>query len=169
MRQNNNTVKQKAIKLILTIFIFISYSHDGQGQQLERQVVASGGGSGTSSAFTIGEVIVSSSTIQVITGFQQPSFMSDRTTTGITDISNTINVFPVPTQDVLNIAGADLNGLYVELSLYSANGTKVEVIAERTQNEMRLNLSTLPHGFYYLNLFDKSTNSIGKFKILKLK
>lgn len=162
-------MKQKIIKPILTLLIFIGYSQIGQAQQIERQVVASGGVSNALSSYTIGEVIVSSSTIQVITGFQQPAFMSDRTTTGITDISNTINVFPVPTQNVLNIAGADLNGLYVELSLYSANGTKVEIIAERTQNEMRLDLSTLPHGFYYLNLFDKSTNSIGKFKVLKLK
>lgn len=154
---------------IMTFLFFLGIFSHLQAQQIERQVVASAGGSSALSSHTIGEVMVSSSTIQVITGFQQPAFMSDGTTTGITDISNTINVFPVPTQDVLNIAGPDLNGLDVEVSLYSANGTKVEVIADRTQNEMRLDLSTLPHGFYYLNLFDKSTNSIGKFKILKLK
>jgi len=137
-------------------------------QQLHRQVIASAGNDDVSSSFTIGEVIVSSDNLTVTAGFQQPAFM-DAAPLGITDITGDLNVFPVPTKNVVTINGSAFQGSATEISLYNLQGQRMEVATTRSQNEMKLDLANLPTGNYYLTLYNETRNTIARYKILKIK
>jgi len=156
-------MKGKYIFLLAALMISPTVS----AQQLDRQVIASAGSSDASSSFTIGEVIVSSDNLEVVAGFQQPSFLTEDEPLGITDITSKLNVFPIPTKSVVTINGEYFDGIETKTILYTIDGKRVEVVPERFQNELKLDLSDLPSGYYYLSLFNKKSNTIAKYKILK--
>lgn len=139
-------------------------------QQLERQVIASAGNIGTDVSFTIGEVIVNSDNLLVTAGFQQPTFMEDEEPpVGLTDITGELNVYPVPTKNMVTINGTDFDGSKTHVGLYTTEGKQVEVEANHHEKELKLNLERLPSGTYYLTLRNSATQTIAKFKILKMK
>ncbi len=152
-------------KIPFLVGVLLSWSTSGQ--QLDRQVIATAGLSATSS-YTIGEVIVNSSKLQVIAGFQQPEFI-EAPALGVKDITRELTVFPVPTRDELTIRGLNFSGNTTKALLYSLEGRKMSVQVESTTNEMKLNLDQLPSGNYFLTLQDPINQTTAKFKILKIK
>lgn len=157
-----------SLKIHVLLLCCLIYACAASGQQLERQVIASAGGSNEVSSFTVGEVIVSTSNLEVTTGFQQPSFMTEPVT-AIRDITKELQVYPVPTQDIVTITGLHFQGSSTEFTLYTQEGKIVDATAERFESEMKLDLNKLPSGNYYLTLINKSSRTIAKYKILKIK
>ena len=83
----------KTLILTFTLVFYLS-TNVAISQQLERQVIASLGSSSTNS-FTIGEVMVSSSNLQVTAGFHQGDVAVDAPL-GAVDITNELTVFLNP-------------------------------------------------------------------------
>lgn len=151
-------------KMIFLVCSVLSLS--AVSQQLERQVIASAG-SNSSSSFTIGEAIVTSSNLEVTVGFQQPSFLAEPALS-IRDITSDLTVYPVPTKDELTISGLNFTGETTHVSLYTIEGKITNVPIESFGSEIKLNLSRLPSGNYFLTLNDESNRTSAKFKILKI-
>ena len=139
-----------------------------KAQQLDRQVIATAGNSNATSSFTIGEVLVSSSNLEVTAGFQQPHFIAEPVTS-IKDITRDLQVFPVPTKDIVTIKGYDFQEQTTTVTLYTLEGKQAKIEIERLQNEMKLDLRNLPSGSYYLTLTDNTKLTIAKYKIIKIK
>jgi len=153
-------------KLILLCLLLLSTAVSAQ--RLHRQVIASAGNSDVSNSFTIGEVIVSADNLVVTAGFQQPAFLSTEPL-GIKDITSQLNVYPVPTRDVVTINGSAFQGSNTEISLYNLQGQIMKVNTALSGNEMKLDLGNIPTGNYYLTLLNEANNTIAKYKILKIK
>ncbi len=153
-----------AIKIIL-FFLCLGVTGSILAQQLERQVIASAGSNAGGSSFTLGEVLVSSGSLQIVAGFQQPPFLD--AVLGLEDVSNQLSVYPNPTKSVLTVSGSFFDGNKTEVSLYAVDGKRIEIIPSRSQNEIKIDLVNQPSGYYYLTLFNNKTQTIAKYKVLK--
>jgi hypothetical protein len=154
-----------------SIFIFLYFllsAQFSQAQQLERQVIASSGSNSIGNSFTLGEVVPSVINLRVIAGFQQPQFMG-KLLTAIRDISHELQVYPVPTQDIVTIKGKDFDSRTTNAILYTVEGKQAQIGMEQFHNEMKLDLGNLPSGSYYLTLTNQTNLTTAKYKILKIK
>ncbi len=84
-------------------------------------------------------------------------------TTSISEITNlSINIYPNPTSNIINISGVD--ELEYESIIFDAQGK--ELI--RLYNQSRLNIHSFPSGFYLLQIRDIKTLEKMSFKIIKI-
>lgn len=136
------------------------------GQQLEKQVIGSAGLHLNASA-TIGEVHVSSVNLQVLAGFQQPSFLSGPSL-GTKDITKKLTVFPVPTRDELTVKGPHLLAISTATFLYTLEGKEINIPTTVLDGEVKLDLSQIPSGHYFLLIQDKQNQTTATLKIVKI-
>ena len=74
-----------------------------------------------------------------------------------------LSLYPNPTHNVLNI-DADLQGR-TEVMVLDMNGRTVKHYVINGLNEMRLNVSDLQSGVYFIRVSNETTNAVGKFVV----
>ena len=167
------------MKNILTLLIF-TLPFLLNAQSIERQVVASGG-SFTSTAnlqvsSTVGEVITatsSSANIILTQGFQQTSKEDESVSIKETTLGLTINAFPNPTSEVVNLEIDAQKPLVLELEMVDMLGKKHQLSNSKLNISGRhaetINLSTFADGTYFLRLNEENGDFSETIKILKVR
>jgi len=74
-----------------------------------------------------------------------------------------LSLYPNPTHNVLNL-NADLQGR-TEVMVLDMNGKTVKHYVVNGLNEMRLNVSDLQSGVYFIRVSNETTNAVGKFVV----
>lgn len=74
-----------------------------------------------------------------------------------------LSLYPNPTHNVLNL-NADLQGR-TEVMVLDMNGRTVKHYVVNGLNEMRLNVSDLQSGVYFIHVSNETTNTVGKFVV----
>lgn len=74
-----------------------------------------------------------------------------------------LSLYPNPTHNVLNL-NADLQG-HTEVMVLDMNGRTVKHYVVNGLNEMRLNVSDLQSGVYFIRVSNDTTNAVGKFVV----
>ena len=74
-----------------------------------------------------------------------------------------LNLYPIPTHSVLNL-NAELQGR-TEVMVLDMNGRTVKHFVVNGLNEMRLNVSDLQSGVYFIRVSNETTNAVGKFVV----
>lgn len=74
-----------------------------------------------------------------------------------------LSLYPIPTHNVLNL-NADLQGR-TEVRVLDMNGRTVKHYVVNGLNEMRLNVSDLQSGVYFIHVSNETTNAVGKFVV----
>ena len=74
-----------------------------------------------------------------------------------------LSLYPNPTHNVLNL-NADLQGR-TEVMILDMNGRTVKHYVVNGLNEMRLNVSDLQSGVYFIRVSNETTNAVGKFVV----
>lgn len=74
-----------------------------------------------------------------------------------------LSLYPNPTHNVLNL-NADLQGR-TEVMVLDMNGRTVKHYVVNGLNEMRLNVSDLQSGVYFIRVSNETTNAVGKFVV----
>ncbi len=74
-----------------------------------------------------------------------------------------LSLYPIPTHNVLNL-NADLQGR-TEVMVLDMNGRTVKHYVVNGLNEMRLNVSDLQSGVYFIRVSNATTNAVGKFVV----
>ena len=74
-----------------------------------------------------------------------------------------LNLYPIPTHNVLNL-NADLQGR-TEVMVLDMNGRTVKHFVVNGLNEMRLNVSDLQSGVYFIRVSNETTNAVSKFVV----
>ena len=74
-----------------------------------------------------------------------------------------LSLYPIPTHNVLNL-NADLQGR-TEVMVLDMNGRTVKHYVVNGLNEMRLNVSDLQSGVYFIRVSNETTKAVGKFVI----
>jgi hypothetical protein len=139
--------------------------------QAQQSVNASGGdatGSGGSVAYSIGQVVYTTSTGaggSVAQGVQQ-SFVI--TTTGIneTALAISLSIFPNPTADNLTLQISDYNKEKLTYQLFDMQGKQLsdgQIVAQQTQIDM----NSLPTATYFINVLNQEKKQVQSFKIIK--
>jgi hypothetical protein len=136
-----------------------------------QEVLATGGGfhqnSSASISFTIGEPVIE--TFQtpdntLTQGFQQTKLI----VTGIDMVESTdfsLNVFPNPTQNNLNIHVTSEKPLQLQVQLFNINGALL-FEEKHKQNPVQLDMKFLPPGNYLLRVSDENLHT-NTYKIVK--
>ena len=74
-----------------------------------------------------------------------------------------LSLYPNPTHNVLNL-NADMQG-HTEVMVLDMNGRTVKHYVVNGLNEMRLNVSDLQSGVYFIRVSNETTNAVGKFVV----
>ena len=81
---------------------------------------------------------------------------------------NTVEIFPNPSVDFLNVRISNSDLEKTEFFVYSIIGSKYKVEVETTDNlEYRIDVRDLPPGYYLLSIKDQKNNFSKTFKFLK--
>lgn len=176
-------MKNKSVKWLdynaICLFLALSLISVTSGaQSISRQVIGVAGGNATISStrnriqvsWTVGEPIVgkavaSNDQAQVTIGFQQsdPSILPPATNDKLL-----VDISPNPTPDLINVTLLDPAQRDLRLTLTNTSGQVLlpNVLIEYWKNEV--DLSRLPPGIYYLNVFDQEA-TYQTYKIIKTK
>jgi hypothetical protein len=79
-----------------------------------------------------------------------------------------VTVFPNPSSDLLFAELTDISAMEIHLSLYSADAK--EIIKQQFTNfnqQLSINISTLPNGIYFLILKNEKGQIISEHKLIK--
>ena len=156
------------MKTIVT-FLFLVFALIANAQNVEREVISSGGNFYTNSAgqlsTTIGEPVISTyaNGSNVLTqGFQQTKIV----VTGVKDnrIDFLMNVFPNPTINSLTLKIQELKE-GISYTIYSVEG-KLLLTNQLIGLETKVDVSNLSKGSYFLNITENN-NLIKTYKIIK--
>ena len=74
-----------------------------------------------------------------------------------------LSLYPIPTHNVLNL-NADLQGR-TEVKLFDVNGRTVKHFVANSLNEMRINVSDLQSGVYFVRVSNETNTVVGKFVV----
>lgn len=164
----------KKVFTVSFVFVLLFCANQLSGQTIARQVIGIAGGSANTSfgqvSYTVGETFIgtshSSTQNETITaGFQQPtiSFLPD-----YVDPVFSINIFPNPTQDLLQVTLWDATQKQLSMSLTNIKGQVLipNLLINPWKNE--IDLTPFPAGAYFLKVTDENKQS-KSYKILKTK
>ena len=156
------------MKDILVFSLFFLATTLLNAQHLSPQVIGSAGGSYANSSITmdmtVGEVVIETFNNNTILtqGFHQGNLKVE---TVVTDIKETVKVYPNPTTAYLTIELEKSSN--IELILIDVNGKIVLQDKMINQQEKQLNLGKLAEGNYFLQLIkdnEKAVYQINKSK-----
>ena len=93
----------------------------------------------------------------------------DSVNSGISELNGFfgMEVFPVPTADILNVRILDNNNAVNNISVMDASGRLVSTIASNGQNAQRLDVSSLSQGIYVIELRNNQRSIIGRARFVK--
>lgn len=155
------------MKRFIAVFILLMVACAGFAQE----VVSSAGNTLSNSGFevswTFGEPVIntiSTGNVILTQGFHQTKLIITAIK-DITDIKNTISVFPNPTQEFAIVKFNKLLKL-VRYNLYDLS-SKVIQSEEITSNETKIDLSEFAQGTYLLKIVQSNGQTIQTFKIIK--
>lgn len=171
---------KKRILIAVTILMSSFVSFCQEVDTLFIQLYGIGGGygetpSGQSLSFSMGEMLVETGENfnQTLTqGFQQSSFEAVVGIIEIEDVAFSIDVYPNPTSDFLNIkiqsSLNEVNTADFSILFYDLSGKAISLDQQDLDNQtIQLNLHDLPTGMYMARVVNKENNSISTFKIVK--
>gem|GEM_PF-4782723 len=78
-----------------------------------------------------------------------------------TTVTNTVNIYPVPATDAINISGLSSIGI-ASVTLVDAQGRVVSTQAVNSANTLRIDLTIVPAGIYYIRLTTAQGRIINK-------
>lgn len=151
--------------ILMILFLGCLVNHAHSQVQLERRVVASGGGhtsgAGIILSYTIGEpatLTLSGSAAILTQGFQQPGLM----TVGFNEPPSTLqhlNIFPNPVYDLLNICLQSPFDFEAEVAIFDLTGrlvlpSQIFPVHENTSEIIRLDLQSLAPAAYLIRISD---------------
>ena len=153
-----------------------------QAQELAPVVIASAGRDVSNGekrlAFTVGELLVSTESngnYTLTQGFHQPPSLYFTSVNTTIDAEISINVFPNPTRDIVNISiRSDNLSEQCQVDLYNLYGQKLSPSLKRfstTDGEnISIDLSSEAHGAYFIRIHDPvSQKHFTDFKVIKIR
>lgn len=156
-------MKTKFLILLLLITAMANSSTKGQ------EIIANSGAYEQSAnytlSWTLGEPVVETfgtSNIILTQGFQQTSYNLLEIKALIKDFK--IEVYPNPTEDILNIKIINKENSFKKIILFDIQG-KILLTKILQNNETELNLSSFACGIYILKIYDSNISKT--FKIIK--
>lgn len=78
------------------------------------------------------------------------------------DISSAINLYPNPVEDILYVKGITLNSKESTISIIDVSGRRIKDVMINNEKEVRVDVSELSPGLYYLNISGKGYKFIKK-------
>ncbi len=152
----------KPISRGLFLLICMGFGHI-QAQTLSRSVIASGGNSFSSSSlqadWTIGESVTgsfSSSSLLVNQGFQQGPDAAPSNVNKLT--KGNIQLYPNPTNGILNLSYTGTPAGTLRFSLWSADGKALNPAwVQQTSGLWTCDISALAPGSYFVQVFEAET------------
>ncbi len=139
---------------------------------ISQEIITSSGDSYTNDeiilSWTIGECVTETFTGNentITQGFQQSNY-STITLYKSPSLNVSINVFPVPTTDYLEIKITGENAPGIGLSIIDIYGN-ILIFQDIISDDMIINIESLPSGVYILKAVDKNGKSLKSFRIVK--
>ena len=159
----------------ILLFIIFSCSLGAYSQSITPSVIATAGTSTKTDSvhltYTIGEVIVPTFTNgnTLTQGFNQPAKITIDAIDNIEPTRFTLNAFPNPTTDVLNIAikKSNINDIF-DFQIFDINGKYINLPIETANENTVINTSSLPAGQYIVRVINKNSQKTSSVKITKL-
>jgi hypothetical protein len=155
-----------------TILFFLSFlfSFSMKAQTSHQVLSASGGdatGSGGSVAYSIGQIVYTTSTGTTGTVAQGVEQAYEIYSVGIkeTALNISLSIFPNPTSDFLTLKVEDYNNEALSYNLIDDQG-KLILSEQITNQETQVAMSTLARGSYFINIVH-TNKKIQTFKIIK--
>jgi len=159
------------MKCILPITLFLCLHLVSYAQNIERQVVASGGNDGDFSSFTIGQPVVGTSfsnSIIATQGYQQPLVDDTMVNTFDPEIITSVITFPNPVISSFWIQAAFEIPISGSIQLLSILGESVRNSSfDKTSNlSEKIDVSNLTSTVYILNMYTSAGQLLATKKIL---
>jgi hypothetical protein len=155
-----------------TILFFLSFlfSFSMKAQTSHQVLSASGGdatGSGGSVAYSIGQIVYTTSTGTTGTVAQGVEQAYEIYSVGIieTALNISLSIFPNPTSDFLTLKVEDYNNEALSYNLIDEQG-KLILSEQITNQETQVSMSVLARGSYFINIV-QANKKIQSFKIIK--
>ncbi|MCD2260985.1 T9SS type A sorting domain-containing protein, partial [Psychroserpens luteolus] len=82
-------------------------------------------------------------------------------------LSNTLNVFPNPAIDVINISNNSNESINASVEMYDLRGRKVYQNTSDLNNALQINISNFESGMYLINITDTNSKAIVTKRIIK--
>jgi hypothetical protein len=102
-------------------------------------------------------------------GLPGPMFGSQNARQKLIDFPATVQLFPNPANEVVNIIFEIPCARRVKIVLYSIIGNSIDVWTERASDlELQITIKELPPGYYLLSIYDPETNFKSTLKFLKI-
>ena len=90
-------------------------------------------------------------------------YFAERTDPGVS-----IQLYPIPAQDYVNIRLGQLEAKGIHLSLHNVIGNEISTEMETiSDSEIRLRVKDMASGYYFVTIKDEATRYRGTFKFLK--
>jgi hypothetical protein len=174
--------KLRSMKRFLGIAVGLFFCFAGIGQELAPVVIASSGQDLVNGekriAFTVGELVVTTvngGNYTLTQGFHQPPSLYFTDINKNKDAEISINVFPNPTKDIVNISirSADFPGS-CEVLVFNLYGQTITTNFRRQSMDhgenISIDLSNQAHGAYFIRVFDPvNQKQYTDFKVIKLR
>lgn len=158
-------MREKCFYFVVLIF----YMATSLAQEAVIPVGGDGTGSGGSVAYSIGQILYTSSSgasAGLVHGVQQPYEIS--TITGLEkyrEIALSLSTFPNPVTDILILKVGDLTWTDLNYQMYNSEG-KIFMSYKLLDAETNIDMNTLAPGMYFLRV-NKESEIVKTFKIIK--
>jgi hypothetical protein len=133
-------------------------------QTISPQVIATAGKSSANGGFTIdytvGELVVKTLSVtgnMVSQGFHQ-TYTSTSSIEDGKDVKITIQVYPNPTYDFVNISISGENEIDFIASVFDASGRNILNMLKSESSQLQVDLSAVAPGSYFINLTNNQTH-----------
>lgn len=152
--------------ILLCCLLFLA--QESTAQNVTATTGGEGKAGGTTLAYTVGEVVVvtvhNGSTV-LTQGFHQPQFV----TTAIkeTFLPGTVEVFPNPTDALVQVRFKEISPENIVVALHDAAGRTIAT-AKMGSHIWQADLSAVATGCYWLTVTDTKTKQSNLFKIIKI-
>lgn len=160
------------------VILLVCFSVAANAQTVSPNVFSSAGAFSTSStnslSYTIGEPMIttlSSSSVILTQGFQQPSLLNVDAVNYINGEKYDIVVYPNPTEGLINVSVKAINGKNISLRVFDVLGRDIYATANVLSNGEYftvLDFASFAQGIYFLSVYSEG-QKIAATKITKSK
>jgi hypothetical protein len=162
--------------LIPLSFVFLFCSIETKAQSISPQSINSNGKkmnqSNGSLSFTVGELVVLTHTDNqgnsLSNGFSSNATLSTLSVEEVSISNLNINVYPNPSSEVIHIDFQNTIESDLSIELIDLKGQVIETERPEIESKtIKLNVSFLPTGSYFLRLKNTDNNIVGNYKLIK--
>lgn len=158
----------KKKKRIFILLLFSSFTLTAFAQQSVNASGGNAGGIGGSASYSIGQIVYktySGSNGSEAQGVQQAFEISVLGENHFPEIELQLEIYPNPTNDILNLMIENRNFNQLEYSLFDISG-KTLILGKPNGNQTNIDMSNYQTGIYFLKIYENN-NEIKTFKIIK--